>query len=104
MGWCSAWSEGDIQHKDDRFWYRLPTSYTRVLYGSWTQNLADDPPHACGTPDAPCLPAGDHPPGRVGQMGSHYPPPSTTSLVLWYSYVLNTFRVFPLRLKPYSPV
>src|SRR5712691_6736217 len=27
----------------------------RYRYGTWTQNLSDDPPHACPAPDAPRL-------------------------------------------------
>src|SRR2546422_10899478 len=38
----------------------------RSRYASWTQNLAHDPPHACGASDPPGVAAGDHHPCGAG--------------------------------------
>jgi Di-haem oxidoreductase, putative peroxidase len=54
---------------------RLHMYHIRTIYGAWTQNLAHDPPHASGTPDAPGVAAVKNHPCRAGQTGPDYPPP-----------------------------
>ena len=54
---------------------RLPMAHRRARYGSWTHNLFQTHPHACGTPDAPRVAAVDHHPSRAAPTCSDYSPP-----------------------------
>ena len=44
----------------------------RYQYGSWTQDLSHDPPHACGTPDPPRVATLHHHCGRACPTGADY--------------------------------
>jgi|RhiMetdeSRZDD1v2_1073273.scaffolds.fasta_scaffold17222_12 hypothetical protein len=75
---CMRYGYGVLQSLRQHVYFLIGDHRTHILlpgrsrYGSWTQNLSDDPPHAWPTPDTPGVATRDHDCGRACPPGADY--------------------------------